>query len=42
MNATGVHRVVSPPGALPQAAERLGASAGIAPSEVRVARLAAD
>ena len=45
MSAIGVHRLVSPAGVSPQAAERLDASAGIAPDGVRVlsdARLAAD
>ena len=32
----GLHRVLSPPGVLPQAAERLDASAGLWPDEVRV------
>ena len=36
MSAIGLHRVVSPAGVLPQAAERLDASAEIAPDEVRV------
>ena len=36
MSAIGLERVVSPAGVLPQAAERLDASAEIAPHEVRV------
>jgi NADPH:quinone reductase-like Zn-dependent oxidoreductase len=36
VSAIGLHRVVSPAGVLPQAAERLDPSAGIAPDEVRV------
>ena len=36
MSAIGLQRVVSPAGVLPQAAERLHASAGTAPHEVRV------
>ena len=33
----GVHRVVAPPGVLPQAAERLDADPAIGPDEVRIA-----
>ncbi|HEY7103323.1 MAG TPA: L-erythro-3,5-diaminohexanoate dehydrogenase [Mycobacteriales bacterium] len=36
MSAIGLERVVSPAGVLPQAAERLDASARIAPDEVRI------
>ena len=36
MSAIGLDRVVSPAGVLPQAAQRLDASAEIAPYEVRV------
>jgi len=36
VRAIGLERVVSPAGVLPQAAERLDASAEIAPHEVRV------
>jgi L-erythro-3,5-diaminohexanoate dehydrogenase len=36
VSAIGLHRVVTPAGVLPQAAERLDASAEIAPLEVRV------
>ena len=32
----GLHRVIEPPGVLPQAAWRLDASPGIAPDEVRI------
>jgi L-erythro-3,5-diaminohexanoate dehydrogenase len=35
--ALGVHRVLDPPGALPQAAQRLDADPGIGPDEVRIA-----
>jgi L-erythro-3,5-diaminohexanoate dehydrogenase len=36
-HALGVHRVLDPPGVLPQAARRLDASPEIAPDEVRIA-----
>ena len=36
MSAIGLERVMSPSGVLPQAAQRLDASAEIAPYEVRV------
>jgi L-erythro-3,5-diaminohexanoate dehydrogenase len=36
-HALGVHRVLDPPGVLPQAARRLDASPDIAPDEVRIA-----
>src|SRR3712207_3310587 len=36
-HALGVHRVLDPPGVLPQAAQRLDASPDIAPDEVRIA-----
>jgi len=36
VSAIGLERVVSPAGVLPQAAERLDASAEVAPHEVRV------
>ncbi len=41
---TGLHRVVAPPGVLPQAAQRLDTTAEVAPDEVRidVARLNLD
>jgi L-erythro-3,5-diaminohexanoate dehydrogenase len=35
--ALGVHRVLEPPGVLPQAAQRLDAGAAIGPDEVRIA-----
>jgi L-erythro-3,5-diaminohexanoate dehydrogenase len=35
--ALGVHRVLEPPGVLPQAARRLDAAPGIGPDEVRIA-----
>ena len=36
-HALGVHRVLDPPGVLPQAARRLDPSPEIAPDEVRIA-----
>ena len=36
MSAIGLERVMSPSGVLPQAAQRLDASAEIAPDEVRL------
>jgi L-erythro-3,5-diaminohexanoate dehydrogenase len=37
VSAIGLHRVVSPAGVLPQAADRLDAPPAIAPDEVRIA-----